>query len=176
MHTAAVHGLLETLALFITAISQVAKARLDAHGNKRPAQVLAMSQLVTAILDVVGITIHRIVRLSTKRLVDLRQDVRRTLTTVLTTQMAAEMVQRVTQLTAVVFVAMIAVPVLVLADRGLLVAQVLTIRIVVKERMLPETVPEYTAQPVAARHRAGVSTILLTATMSLAATGQQPSH
>ena len=85
------------------------------------------------------------------------------------------MVQRVTQLTAVVFVAMIAVPVLVPADRGLLIAQVLTIRIVVKERMLPETVPEYTAQPVADPHPAEVLTIKLTVTPNLGVTGRQRS-
>jgi hypothetical protein len=85
------------------------------------------------------------------------------------------MVQRVTQLTAVVFVPMIAVAVLVLADRGLLVVQVPTIRIVATEPMLPETVPESMAQHVAVRHRAEVLTTRLTVTPNLGATGQRPS-
>jgi len=171
-----VRGSLGTLAPFITAISQVAKVPLAAHTSKLLARHLAMRQLVTQQPDVVGITIRRIARLSTKRLADLRPVVRKILTTAPTTQMAAEMARRVTQLTVAAFVAMIAAAVLVLADHGLLVVQVPTIRIVVMDPTLPETVPEYTAQRAAARHRAEVSTILLTATMSLGVTGQQRSH
>jgi hypothetical protein len=47
MLTVDVRGSLETLAPFITAISQVAKVPLAAHTSKRPARHLAMSQLVT---------------------------------------------------------------------------------------------------------------------------------
>jgi hypothetical protein len=169
-------GLLEILVLFTTETKDHVRERLDAHGNKRLAQVLATRVLVTAILDVVGQTTRRIARLLTKRVADLRLAVRKISTTAPTTQTAAVTVPLVTQLTAAAFVPMIAVPVLVLADHGLSVAQVLTIRIAVPERMLPETVPEYTAQPVAVRHRAEVLTILPIATMSLGATGQQPSH
>jgi hypothetical protein len=168
-------GSLETLALFITETNHHAPARLDAHGSKLLAQLSAMSQLVTAILDVVGQTIPRIARLLTKRVADLPLAVLRTLTTALTTQTAAEMVQRATQLTAAAFVPMIAALAVVLEDHGLLVVQVPTMRTAVPERTPQETVPEYTAQLAADRHRAGASTILPTATMSLAATGQQPS-
>jgi hypothetical protein len=86
------------------------------------------------------------------------------------------MAQLVTQLTEAVIAAMIAALAGVLADHFLLVVQVPTIRIVAMERMPPETVPEYTAQLVAARHRAVVSTILPTATMSLDVTGLPQSH
>jgi hypothetical protein len=111
-----------------------------------------------------------------KRLADLRLAVHRTLTTALTTQTAAEMVQRATQLTAAVIVVTIAGQERVQAAHGLLVALALMILIVVLERMPLETVLEFTAQLVAARHPAEVSTILPTATMSLGATGRQPSH
>jgi hypothetical protein len=86
------------------------------------------------------------------------------------------MVQRVTQLTAAVIAAMIAEQALVLAVHGLLVVQVPTIRIVATERTPLETVPEFMAQPVAARHPAEVLTTKLTVTPSLDATGRQPSH
>jgi hypothetical protein len=46
MLTAVALGSLVILAAFTTAISQVAKAQLDAHGNKRPAQVLATRVVV----------------------------------------------------------------------------------------------------------------------------------
>jgi hypothetical protein len=59
-------GLLDTIVLFTTATNQVVPELLDAHGNRSLAQPLAMSQLVTAIPDVVGQILHKIALRSTK--------------------------------------------------------------------------------------------------------------
>ena len=169
-------GLLEILVLFTTETKDHVLERSDVHGNKHRVQFTVTRVVVMQKLDVRGQIIHRIARLWMKRLADLRPVVLRTLTIAPTTRTVAGMARRVTQLTAVVFVAMIAVRVLVPADHGLLVAQVATIPIVVRDPTSQGIVQACTAQLVAARHRAGVSTILPTATMSLAATGQQQSH
>jgi predicted component of type VI protein secretion system len=176
MHTAVALGSLETLALFITAISQAAKTRLGVPTSKLLAQVLAMSQLVTAILDVVGQTIRRIARLLTKVLADLRLVVRKILTTAQTTQTVAATARRAAVPTVVAFVPMIAAAVLVVAGHGLLVVQVLTIRIVALDPIIQGIAQACTVQRVAARHHAVVSTIPETVTASLGATGRPQSH
>ena len=66
MHTAAVRGSLAILVVYTMGMSHHVLHKQDVRGNKRLAQVLAMNQLVTAILDAVGQTIRRIARLSTK--------------------------------------------------------------------------------------------------------------
>ena len=62
-HTVVALGSLEILAVYTVGMSRHVRELLDALGSKRPAQVLATSQLVTAILDVRGQTIRRIARL-----------------------------------------------------------------------------------------------------------------
>lgn len=108
-----------------------------------------------------------------KQHVDRRADVRRTLTTVLIIRMAVVTVQRVTQQTAVDIVRMTVAQERVPAALGTLVAQVLTILTLATVPMLLVTAPELTAQLVAARHRAEVSTIRLTVTPSQDAHGRQ---
>jgi branched-subunit amino acid ABC-type transport system permease component len=86
------------------------------------------------------------------------------------------MARRVMRLMAEPIAATTAEQELVLAALGMSAALAHTTRIVVKERMLPETAQERMAQSVAGRHHAEVSTIRLTVTMSLVALGRPQSH
>ena len=89
--------------------------------------------------------------------------------------MAVVTVQRVTQQTAVDIVRMIAARERVPAVRGTSVAQVLTILTLATVPMLLATALEFTAQPVADRHRAEESTIRLTVTLNPDAHGRPQS-
>ena len=86
------------------------------------------------------------------------------------------MARRVMRLMAEPIAATTAEQELVLAALGMSAALAHTTRIVVKERILPETAQERMAQRVAARHPAEVLTTRLTVTPSLVALGRPQSH
>lgn len=98
------------------------------------------------------------------------------MTTALTTQTAVVTALLVMLPTAEPIAATTAEQELVLAALGMSAALAHTTRIVVKERMLPETAQERMAQRVAERHHAEVSTTRQIATMSLVALGRPQSH
>lgn len=137
---------------------------------------MAINHRVSRNQDAVGIIIRKAALDSTKQLAVVQAVVRRILIIALTILTAAVTAQRVTQLTAVPIVLTIATLVLVLAARGTQAVPVATIRIAATEVSLRVTALEFMAQPVAAQHRAEVSTIRPTVTMSRGATGRPQFH
>lgn len=171
MLTAGAVGLPDTIVLFTTATNQVVPELLAVLGSKRHAMGLAINRPAKAILAVAGVTSPKIARctMATKPLAKIRLDVRGT--TVIVPILTAINPHARVRLDARGIPAL--TPALACTTPTALAH---TIRIVVPERMLPETVPEYTAQLVAVRHRAEVLTTKPTVTPSLGAAGRPQSH